>query len=389
MRRTAFRLLASVIVISGCQQADPTRQILLESARAVAAVTNGTYGYEYEGSGSLTGSYAGQVAFENASSGAFYFKAEISPSPTPPLPGHETTTWGLPKLTIASNGHELTARDEATGRFSYGTYAGGAGHLAASSGYAVLFEFAESEPFRNELAGELTDLGREVINGVETYVIGATSPSFGGAEVTWYIGVEDGLPRGRDWRATRPGSEGTFSFRISGLTVDAALDLQALGNKSEIDDELIDEDARVVAVGATAPNWTLTTGSGEDLSTGDLRGQVTVLAIWSTWCAQCLEYMSAIDSVAREFEGQPIRLLGVAAWEDPAADPVAVMASRSPSFEVLEGGELLAIDHKVAAPPALFVVDPEGRLVMVRNPITATPTTLARDLETAIRGVLP
>jgi peroxiredoxin len=329
------------------------------------------------------------VAFQKASTGAFYFRAELTPSPTPPLPGRETTLWGAPRLTIASNGREVTARDEAIGRFSYGSYSGGSGHLAASSGYAVLFEFAEDEPFAAELSGELIDLGREIVGGVECHVIGTTSPAFGGAEVIWHIGVEDGLPRGRRWVATQPGAEGEFSFRISDLVVDKALGSEALGNTSESDDELIEEDARIVDVGSPAPSWTLADASGANLSLEELRGEVVVLAVWATWCLPCQDVLSAVDGVVRRFDGEPVRLIGISAWEDPDVSATRVMAARGLSYEVLEHGELVGLDYKVAAPPALFVIDTEGRLVFVRNPLARPLDDLAADVETAIRAALP
>ncbi|MFV1986710.1 MAG: TlpA family protein disulfide reductase [Gemmatimonadota bacterium] len=388
MGRTVFHVLIAMLAVTACQPPDRAGQILEESAAAIAAVRNGTYRYEYEGTGSLAGSYSGRVSFERPAGGGFFFKARLTPSPTPIEPGVEWTD-GLPTLTIASNGREVTARDGTTSRFSFGTYAGGSGHLASSAGYAVLFQFAESDPFKVELSGELTYVGLETIDGVECEVVGATSPAFGGAEVTWYIGVEDRLPRGRDWVATLPGAEGSFTFRVSELAIDTALGPEALGNMSDLGDELVDEDARDVGVGARAPEWTLSGPSGEPVSSGAFLGEVTVLTIWSTWCQSCWEAMPAIDEVVRSFEGEPVRLLGVNAWEDRDASPETFVSGRGMSFEVLIRGERVAAEYKVGVPPAVFVLDADGTIVFAQNPITSSPADLTRELEAAIRAAIP
>ncbi len=389
MGRIARHILIASLAVTACEPPDQARQILEESALAIAALRNGTYLYGYEGTGSLAGSYTGRVSFERPVGGGFFFKARLTPSPTPFTPGTEWTKDTPPMFTIASNGLELTARDEVTGRFWFGTYEGGSGHLASSSGYAVLFQFAQPDPFQAELAGALTYLGLETIGGVECEVVEATSPAFGGADVTWYIGVEDRLPRGRDWEATRPGAEGTFSFRISELATDTALGPEALGNMSDPADEVIDEDRRQVRIGSEAPEWTLSRPSGEVLSSEAFSGEVVVLTVWSTWCQPCWEHMPAIDAALGSFDGEAVRLLGVSAWEGDDASPAEFVSERDMSFEVLAGGERLATDYKVGAPPAIFVIDTGGTIVFAQNPITSDPTTLTRELESAIRAALP
>ena len=48
----------------GCDRPDPTERSLRESSAATLAVKTGSYQYEYQGSGSLAGSYSGTVSFQ-------------------------------------------------------------------------------------------------------------------------------------------------------------------------------------------------------------------------------------------------------------------------------------------------------------------------------------
>ncbi|MDX1394481.1 MAG: redoxin domain-containing protein [Gemmatimonadota bacterium] len=385
MRRIAAAILGMTLAGTACRSVDPARVALETSAAAVATVRNGTYAYTYEGSGSLAGSYRGEVAFARGPEGAFFFKASLTPSPTPVDTSRRSPDGEPPSLVIASNGRELTARDEAIGRFSYGTYTGGSAHLANGSGYAVLFEFAEHDPFRSELAGDPVEVGVETIGGVECRAIRTTIPDFGGTEITWYIGVEDALPRGRDWVSGRPGAEGRFSFRIEGLTVNAPLGDDALAAASMPGDEIVAEDERDVGPGAPAPGWVLDSSDGASLDSEDLRGSVAVLAITSSWCRDCGLVTAALAEVAGRFADAPVRLVAVTAWEETGATPEVP----GQGIEVLLRGERVAAEHKVSSPPAVFVIDPDGLIVLSRPTIDGSIEDLSRAVESAIRDALP
>ena len=385
MRRIAAAILGVVLACAACRSVDPAREALEGAALAMTTIRNGTYTYTYEGSGSLAGSYSGDVAFARGPQGAFFFKAVLTPSPTPVDTSRYTVGGGPPSLVIASNGRDLTARDEAIGRFSYGTYTGGSAHLANGSGYAVLFEFAESDPFRAELAGDPVEVGVETIGGVECRAIRTTIPDFGGTEITWYLGLEDGLPRGRDWVSGGPGAEGRFTFRIAGLTVNTMLGDDALATASMPGDEIVAEDERDVGPGAAAPDWVLTRADGTSIGLEDLRGSVAVLAITSSWCRDCGRVTTMLAEVASTFPDAPVRVVAVTAWEEAGVTPDVP----GEGVEVLLRGERVAAEHKVASPPAVFVIDPDGLIVLSRPTIDGSVEDLARAVESAIRDALP
>ena len=116
-----------------------------------------------------------------------------------------------------------------------------------------------------------------------------------------------------------------------------------------------------------------------------------MLAIWSTWCLPCQEPLS------RRRRGREIlrRAAGAATerlrlGRTRATSAASVMAERGLSYQVLEHGEVLALDYKVRCPPALFVIDGDGRLILVQKPRhSCRPPELARSVESAIRSALP
>jgi len=390
---TGGRLLSTVaaaaVATMACTAPDPGHRVLEESTEAIRALRDGAYRYEYSGTGSVGGDFSGSAAFGKTSDGRLFFRASLSPSPTPLAPGVEPPDDGPPTLQIGSNGHDVAARDGATRRFSHGTYAGGSGHLATYAGYAMLFELSEEDPFAGELEGKVELVGRDTIGGIECDVVTATEPALGGADVTWYIGVDDRLPRARRWVSAPDGPGGEFFFRMSGLAVDTTFGPDALGVASEPDDEIIDEDARVVDVGAPAPPWRLSGLDGTPVSLADLRGDVVVLDLGASWCADCGALRTEIGRLARELADRPVRFYAVSTWESPDVDPAAYAARAGPEYLTLTRGEALVVPYKVKGLPALFVIGPDGRLVWLRNPVDGDATETAAALETAIRGALP
>ncbi|MDH3734038.1 MAG: TlpA family protein disulfide reductase [Gemmatimonadota bacterium] len=376
------------VLALGCAPPEPARVVLEESAAALQRVENGTYRYVYEGTGSLTGSYSGQASFEKPPGGGFFFKVEVEPSPTPAAAGRGDDPSAPPTLTIASNGHQITVRDGAIGRFSYGTYQGGSAHLAAGAGYGLLFQFAEPEPYAAELAGELTYVGQDTIAGVAVDVVSATSPQFGGSSITWYVGSEDRLPRGRDWIANAAGSEGRFTFRMEELATDTTLGAQALASMSNPTDEVIDEDVRVVSVGAAAPEWSLELADGRTASSDALLGQVVVLQVWASWCRSCRESMTEIDRVVSSIADDRVRLIGLNAWESESIEPDEWASAFGVSHEIAARGEAVAGLFKTPAPPAVFVIGADGTLVYAANPVRLSARALAGEVEAAIRAAI-
>lgn len=398
-------MVAVVVAALGagaCSNAPTARDRLIEAAAAIRGLSSLAYEYSYEGTGSAAGSYTGRVRLLRAEGGSLIYWAELRPSPSWSPASRSGEPSGAepadarpadaetPALIVSGGGDYVAAQDQALKRFSHGTVSGGSGHLVANAPFAVLAAFTDAQPFRAALESDLELVSRETIGGDLCDVLRGRSTEFGPARVWWHIGVDDHLPRAFRWEA-EDGS-GSIAFEIRSMLVDPGLTSEHLAIGVDLldpaSDEVIDEDARRIAPGVPAPDWTLETEDGARTRLSDLGGDVVVLNFWSTWCAPCRDLAAAYAPLPERWAGEGVRFLNLNAWEDPGADPGRTLREWGFDAPPLLRAERIAFGYKLASVPALFVVDADGDLALVRNPALADPGAQARELEQVVRSLL-
>ncbi len=383
-------LLAMVVtaVSASCAATPTVADRLLAATEAIGGLSSISYQYAYEGSGSVAGSFEGAVRIRRTDGNPLYW-AELRPSPSwDPATDTVSLDGRPPALVLVSGGEHVAALDEARGKFSYGTVSGGSGHLVANAPFAVLFQLTQARPFEAELDGELALEGQETIGGVLCDVIRGTDSTFGDADVWWYIGVEDALPRAYRWVATVGQAEGEFFFQIRALDVEQPIPTQGLQISQRPGDEVVEEDVRRLESGFPAPDWELARPDGSSVRLSELRGSVIVLDFWASWCVPCRTLVPEYDRLAREFEGRGVRFFGLDTWESPEISAENALRDLGATYPVLLRAERFATDYRLSTLPALFVVDAAGNLALVRNPVTGDAADVARELERAIGEAL-
>lgn len=71
-------------------------------------------------------------------------------------------------------------------------------------------------------------------------------------------------------------------------------------------------------VGFKAPEFSLKSLDGKDVSTADFKGRVVLISFWATWCASCREEMAELNRLTEKFGAGGLTVLGVNVGESEA-----------------------------------------------------------------------
>src|SRR6266700_1545081 len=76
---------------------------------------------------------------------------------------------------------------------------------------------------------------------------------------------------------------------------------------------------RLVEVGDTAPDFSITTDNGRNITAGNFGGKLLVLNFWATWCPPCIEEIPSLNAFQNHFAKAGVVVLGVSVDKDEKA----------------------------------------------------------------------
>ncbi len=139
--------------------------------------------------------------------------------------------------------------------------------------------------------------------------------------------------------------------------------------------------------GDPAPNHTVQSLAGDEVSLDSLRGRAVLVNLWATWCLPCRAEMPELAALHERYKVDGLVVVGVSVDDRSGADRVrAFVSERAIPFEIWMDPEgRMADSLRVRALPATFLVDKEGRIVLRRDEaITGEDPLLERAIERAL-----
>jgi peroxiredoxin len=124
-----------------------------------------------------------------------------------------------------------------------------------------------------------------------------------------------------------------------------------------------------VAVGQPAPDFTLNTLDGDQVSLTDFRGQPALINFWATWCSPCRLEMPGLVRAYETHKADGFVVLAInMTAQDMSADVNAFVEEFEMTFPVLldESGEVADILHQLRGLPTSIFVDRDGRVARVQ-----------------------
>ncbi len=126
--------------------------------------------------------------------------------------------------------------------------------------------------------------------------------------------------------------------------------------------------------GFPAPDFTLDTLDGDQMTLSDLRGKVVMINLWASWCPPCRDEMPAIENVYQANKEQGLEVLAVNVTnQDSEAAVSAFVQELDLSFPILLDRQgAVSRRYQLRALPTTFFIDREGiiRAVVPGGPMS-------------------
>lgn len=109
-----------------------------------------------------------------------------------------------------------------------------------------------------------------------------------------------------------------------------------------------------------APDFNVTTLTGEKVSLKDLRGSVVTLDFWATWCGPCRKELPVIQKISEEFKNEKVVFL--AASVDADTSKVRPFVKSNELTLPVAFAQTAGRDYGASSIPSLFLIDANGMI---------------------------
>jgi thiol-disulfide isomerase/thioredoxin len=119
-----------------------------------------------------------------------------------------------------------------------------------------------------------------------------------------------------------------------------------------------------------APNLEFKSLTGQTQKVADLRGSVTVINFWATWCGPCMEELPLLSRLSQDYAGRKVRFVAISADEAPdnpktRAKIDQFLSHQKLTMEVWLGADLDMLDRLNLGNilPATVILDEQGEVI--------------------------
>ena len=181
------------------------------------------------------------------------------------------------------------------------------------------------------------------------------------------------LQRTKELNFIRRYPDSPISLRIAGYLVprmsatEALAAISLLSEQQQQDEEIIQAKRRAeqlakVEAGAVAPDFTLPTDKGAQLSLSAYKGKYVMIDFWASWCGPCRASFPAIAAFHKKY-GSQLAIVGVSLDRGEPAWRKALSEEKCTWAQAWDQQGMAARSYAVSAIPLLVLIGPDGKII--------------------------
>ena len=124
---------------------------------------------------------------------------------------------------------------------------------------------------------------------------------------------------------------------------------------------------------SAAPDFELARVSGGTLKSSDLKGKITIVDFWATWCEPCIAEIPNYNKIHEKYDGKGVQMLGITVESGPLKDIKPKVDDFQMKYAVVVGDDKVIEGFGgLIGFPTTFIVDKDWKvykkyLGMTRN----------------------
>jgi peroxiredoxin len=134
-----------------------------------------------------------------------------------------------------------------------------------------------------------------------------------------------------------------------------------------------------------APDFSVKTLDGQEITLSRLRGKVVLVDFWATWCGPCRESIPHLIHLRNTYQAKGFEVIGLSQDKGDVETVRNFVKSLDIPYPIAMAPEEVSRSFRVSALPTAFLVDREGK---IQQKMLGFSTAVAKQMTSKIEELL-
>jgi peroxiredoxin len=141
---------------------------------------------------------------------------------------------------------------------------------------------------------------------------------------------------------------------------------------------------KTVKESGSAPDFSLKTLEGQEVTLASLKGKVVLIDFWATWCGPCRESIPHLVDLYKNYREKGFEVIGVSV--DKGESEVVRRYSKAMNipYPILIASDAVTRNYGVTALPTTFLIDREGK---IQERVIGFNSKIAKELAAKVKNL--